>query len=791
MSEANDVSGLLDKPFGQRMAGYLRLSGPGYLQSAMTLGGGTIASCVLLGSMAGYTMLWLQPVAILLGVCVLGAVAKQTCHAQEKPYDAFWNRLHPAMALCWGISAFVATILWHIPQYALTANGAIVLGEAAGLSFDNTAGRALIGLAALASAVYIVSLYHSGASGLRLYERAVKILVWMIVLAFAVAAVSSGIRWGALIEGFTGIAFIRMVAEHGGVPPQLLPPLVGGLAASVGINMVFLYPYSILRKNWGPDHKELAYFDLASGMVLPFLISTGFMIVAVANTIGPDGNALGAGVKDIREILPVLSGALGDGGAHLVIGLGMFAVGFSTIITHMLASGFIGCELFGIKHEGWPRLLFSLCPAIGVIGVLITVPFWAAVTASVLAAPLMPVTVLGFLILLNMKSYMGDERPKGLGGLLLNLMLLVSIVALSVGAWFGLSAQWSELKKRWQPEAAAAASPSGAMKEQVAPAPVASFREFRFKHAAMGGEFEFIIHSDTLMGEELAAVCRKAFAAIDALEARVSNWRPDSITSEVMRQAGVAPVSVDEDLLAMLSFCRDIHAQTGGVFDPTVGPLLAAWGKYRETKTIPTEAEVKQALALVGLNQVEIDPAAGTVYLPIKGMGLDFGGIAKGRALDEARKVLKDNGIERALLSAATSTMLAMGPPPGAEGWTVDIGHPYNGRDVAVDTLSLRNEALSTSSSREQFIEIEGRRFSHIVDPRTGYPVEPMLSATVVGPTGMACDALSTAFYIMGEDATRQYCRDNQEYKAVLVFASGEQTAQAVRINFRDEEETT
>ncbi len=111
MSQSPDVRELLGKPVGQRIAGYLRMSGPGYLQSAMTLGGGTIASCVLLGSMAGYAMLWVQPVAIFLGVCVLGAVAKQTCHAQEKPYDAFWNRLHPAMALCWGISAFVATIL--------------------------------------------------------------------------------------------------------------------------------------------------------------------------------------------------------------------------------------------------------------------------------------------------------------------------------------------------------------------------------------------------------------------------------------------------------------------------------------------------------------------------------------------------------------------------------------------------------------------------------------------------------------------------------------------------------
>ncbi len=108
---------------------------------------------------------------------------------------------------------------------------------------------------------------------------------------------------------------------------------------------------------------------------------------------------------------------------------------------------------------------------------------------------------------------------------------------------------------------------------------------------------------------------------------------------------------------------------------------------------------------------------------------------------------------------------------------------------MAIDTVSLRDEALSTSAARDRYIEIEGKRFSHIVDPRTGYPVEGVLSATVTGPSGMACDALSTAFFIMGTENTRAFCREHTEYKAIMVIASGEHEAQAVRINFRTGEE--
>lgn len=320
-------------------------------------------------------------------------------------------------------------------------------------------------------------------------------------------------------------------------------------------------------------------------------------------------------------------------------------------------------------------------------------------------------------------------------------------------------------------------------------ASLAGAEEYRFVHNAMACDFEFIIVDGPARGEPLRPLCEEAFAVIDALEARVSNWKHTSITSEIMRQAGVKPVSVDEDLLAMLDFSQQIYDETGGVFDPTVQPILALWGKYKKTNELPTPEQVKQALELVGLKKVVVDRQAGTIFLPKAGMGLDFGGIAKGLALDEAAEVLRQGGVTCALLSAGTSSVVAIGAPPGRKGWTVNLRDPYNAAKV-IDTVELCDQALGSSSSREdQHLDINGKRYSHIVDPRTGYPVEGVLGITVIGPRGMQCDALTKPFYILGEDKARAYCSAHKEYKVILLVGRNDKEAEPVRVNFPAEGE--
>jgi Mn2+/Fe2+ NRAMP family transporter len=461
MSESAHLQELAGQPLGARVRGYLKMSGPGYMQSAMTLGGGSVASCVVLGSILGYKLLWVQPLAIILGYFVLAAVGKQTCHSGERTYGVFQRELHPSLALLWGIAAMVATVLWHIPQYSLAANGVLGVLQGVGVTLDESGGinysvRIGIGIALLGSACWVVYLYHAGAKGLRLYELAIKVLVWAIVLAFAVVAFRTGVQWKQLFLGFTGIAFLQDLFAGNGMPETAVKPVVGGIAAAVGINMIFLYPYSLLNKGWGKHHKELAYFDLLSGMVLPFLLATTFMVVAVANTIGPEAGQIGEGVRDLRAIVPVLAPTLGESVAWLLIGFSLAAVGFSTIITHMLAAGFIGCEMFGMSHEGRSRWFFSLVPAVGVIGVIIKFPWVAAITASSLAACLMPITVICFIVLMNRRSYMGDETPAGGYKLVWNGMLLFAVLVIGVASFFGLQKNWGTLKSHLVPAAEAA-----------------------------------------------------------------------------------------------------------------------------------------------------------------------------------------------------------------------------------------------------------------------------------------------------------------------------------------------
>jgi len=802
MSEKEYLVELAGKPLGTRIAGYFKLSGPGYMQSAMTLGGGSIASCVLMGSLLGYQLLWVQPLAIFLGVCVLAAVAKQTCHTGEKPYDVFWKRLHPAMAIAWGVAALVATILWHIPQYSLTANGAVELANGIGLDLSSNTGRGFIGVVVLAAAGFVCYLYSTGARGLKIYETLVKLLVWGIVGAFAIVTFATGIDFKELFLGLTGISFAQRVMEFG-FPEQAIIPVVGGIAAAVGINMVFLYPYSLLNKNWGKEHRELAYFDLVSGMAIPFILATAFMMIAVANTIGPEpGQLASESVKDIRAILPVLNETLGKKLSLLLIGLGMFAIGFSTIITHMLASGFIGCELFGFEYKGQAKFWFSLLPAIGIIGVLIPFPWYAAVTASSLAAPLMPIAVIGFIILLNSKSYMGDARPEGGKRIFWNVVLIAAVTIMSIAGYNGLVANWGVLKSNLGGASAveeAPADPESAEEPEVDENSARLF--FPPAHAAeqgdrvkmevgrdlMGTHFEFTLYGDaaTHNATSLTEIGNAALDRVAEIERRISTWRVDSFTAKVNREAADGPVRVHPDLMDLIVASKEAYDDTGGVFDVTVGPLLDLWKIYKKEGHFPTDDEVTAALDRVGLSKTEIDPDKRTIHFTKPGMRLDFGGIGKGYALDVAAQVIKGLGIECALLSGGDSTFVAIGAPPGTAGWNVIVDKVY--LDAAAEDyvarFVIKDEAFSTSSGDGISFEEGGQRYSHIYDPRDGRPVEETLSAMAITKSGAMADALSTTFLIISEAEVRAYCEKHPDVRAIKVgLVDGKPTP--VRINF-------
>jgi thiamine biosynthesis lipoprotein len=306
-----------------------------------------------------------------------------------------------------------------------------------------------------------------------------------------------------------------------------------------------------------------------------------------------------------------------------------------------------------------------------------------------------------------------------------------------------------------------------------------------FEHAAMGTKFEFTLYGEKekTSRSELYAVAQQAFQAIDLLEDQISSWQPRSQTTYINHHAFEEPVKVTPEVLGLIVRAKDVYEATDGAFDITVGPLIELWGFYKGEGRLPSDAELAEAVGKVGFDKVTIDRDRRTVSFAQEGLRLDFGGIAKGLALDEAAQVLADYGITTAIIHGGTSSVMAIGCPPREAGWTVRIRDPYN-KDGHIHEVLLRDETLSTSGSYEKFFKVDGKEYCHIFDPRTGQPVRGMLSATAIAKNGTISDALSTAFFVMGLDETRAYCEAHPDVRAILIPVPESGTPQPWRVNF-------
>lgn len=299
-------------------------------------------------------------------------------------------------------------------------------------------------------------------------------------------------------------------------------------------------------------------------------------------------------------------------------------------------------------------------------------------------------------------------------------------------------------------------------------------------HEAMGTVFEFRLYpSEGVDAESLPDLARKAFDTIDDLESRISSWNPDSQTTYLNSTAALRPVRVSSDLFQLIRVSKEIYEETHGAFDPTIGPLVELWGLRTAHPKQPTPAAIDEARTRVGMNHIELDAASSAITFRMEGVQLDFGGIGKGLALDQAREVLLNHGIASALLSAGTSTVIAIGAPPGKAGWTVHVRHPYN-VDRKLATVVLSDESLSTSACHA--LPLTGEAFPcDILDPRTGMPVTAVHSATVITASATRADALCTAFLVMGVDGTRAYCARQPGVRAFIATRSIGQTLQVDR----------
>jgi Mn2+/Fe2+ NRAMP family transporter len=510
---------------------FIRLSGPGWLQSAITLGSGSLASSLYLGILGGMAFLWLQPLAMILGVIMLSAIAHVTLATGEKPFRAINRHVNPVLGWGWIIATMLANLVWCLPQYGVCTASIRqnLLPELVGPGvMPDFQANVIVVAAITVLCVVAVIFYDKGRKGIRVLEWVLKAMVGVIIASFiGVVIVMSlsdkGLDWprigaglvpdlsllsrpagtfdgalGAVGEQFRGFWSGIIVDDQRDV-------MISAAATAVGINMTFLLPYSILKKGWGRNFRGLAVFDLLTGLFVPFILVTGCIVIASAarfhgvpaegvfegkapapimskyrdlagkrvawelgdkafaelskdqaaidRRIGalPEADRRLAAMlvrRDAGDMAKSLSPLTGEIVADYVFGLGVVGMAVSSIIVLMLINGFVLCEMAGVESRGRLYRFGALMPAaVGLLGPFIystkEAQTWLAIPASVFGMVLLPIAYFTFFLMMNQKSLLGEDRPRGVRRLVWNGLMFVAAGMAAMGSFWSL---WSKLK---------------------------------------------------------------------------------------------------------------------------------------------------------------------------------------------------------------------------------------------------------------------------------------------------------------------------------------------------------
>jgi len=283
-----------------------------------------------------------------------------------------------------------------------------------------------------------------------------------------------------------------------------------------------------------------------------------------------------------------------------------------------------------------------------------------------------------------------------------------------------------------------------------------SLKRFEFSHPQMGTVFRLVMYAESELQANKAAA--QAFTAVDSMNACMSDYLPDSELSLLCNTAGSGrSIRVSKDLWRILKLSVDFSRQTDGAFDVTIGPLTRLWRRARNLKELPDSSRVLEASALVGFQNLVFKKGK-QIELKKAGMRLDLGGIAQGYAADRCLEILRKNGIQRALADAGGDIALGA-PPPGEAGWVIEIPSPIEAvtsshrlnTNRTPTTLRLANCGITTSGATFRYLEINGKRYSHIIDPQNGWGLTHHILVTVQAPNATQADAWATAISVLGE----------------------------------------
>ena len=284
----------------------------------------------------------------------------------------------------------------------------------------------------------------------------------------------------------------------------------------------------------------------------------------------------------------------------------------------------------------------------------------------------------------------------------------------------------------------------------------------------MGSDFEITVVAITqLEADKQIAI---AIGEISRIEALISSWKPTSQTSNINKNAGVAPVQVSEELFSLIQRALQISNLTDGAFDISYASMDKLW-KYDGSMTqMPSKEAIKKSVAKVGYKDIVVDPKNSTVFLKNKGMKIGFGAIGKGYAADNAKKLLILNGVSGGIINAS-GDINSWGSKPSGSSWQVAITNPLN-KNKAFAMLPIK-DAVVTSGNYEKYVTFNSRRYSHIIDPRTGYPSQGIISVTVFAPKAELADALATSVFVMGVETGIDRINQLKAVECIIITDTG------------------
>ncbi len=490
-------------PFLKKLGIYTKLSGPGWIQAAVTLGGGSLVGALYLGVIGGYEFMWLQPLAMLCGIIMLSAISHVTLSSKERPFVAAKKHISPVLAWGWLIATIIADVVYCSAQYGLGTDAV-----QNNLGFFNGGTAQTYTLTGIFTVFSLSLLWMSlgGGKASKVIEHTLKGLVSIVVLAFmavvVVLAAQGSISWGSFFNGlipdFSALfkptaSYSDAIAATGDnasfwtkyISDSQRNIIIGAFGSAVGINMTFLLPYTLIKRGWTKQHRELSRFDLVLGLFVPFIMATSFLVVATSaqfhakkDSIVSTGNynavvdtwlsaknadydknsdtaqaqrdalpdpdkqlAAMVAKRTAKDLAKSLEPALGKN-AQLIFGIGILAMAISTMLVHMMMNGYAISEAFGKPGQ---KALFMIGAAMPALSGFFSPILWTGnpdikttlnIPAGTIATTLLPIAYLIFILLMNSKKTLGDEMPRKRS--LINILMLIAGGAASFAAVWNL-----------------------------------------------------------------------------------------------------------------------------------------------------------------------------------------------------------------------------------------------------------------------------------------------------------------------------------------------------------------